>query len=112
MPKTAAFLAISDRALIYTSIEPFRRLRSRLLDIAHLNRSATAGQLLASIAHEINQPLAAIAANGNAGLRWLNKEPPNLGEVRATLERIVGAVHRASKVVGKHPCNVQARQRG
>jgi C4-dicarboxylate-specific signal transduction histidine kinase len=65
-----------------------------------LNRSATAGQLLASIAHEINQPLAAIAASGNAGLRWLDKEPPNLGEVRATLERIVGAVHRANKVVG------------
>jgi C4-dicarboxylate-specific signal transduction histidine kinase len=64
-----------------------------------LNRSATAGELLASIAHQINQPLAAIAANGNAGLRWLGKEVPNLHEVRAALERIVRDVHHADDVV-------------
>jgi len=75
-------------------------LRRRLLEIAHLNRRTTGGELLATIAHEINQPLAAIATNGNAGLRWLSKEPPNLDEVRAALERLVDAVHRAKNVVG------------
>jgi PAS domain S-box-containing protein len=74
-------------------------LRHRLQEIAHLNRSATAGELLASIAHQINQPLAAIAANGNVGLRWLGKEVPNLDEVRAALERIVRDVHHADDVV-------------
>jgi C4-dicarboxylate-specific signal transduction histidine kinase len=74
-------------------------LRHRLHEIAHLNRTATAGQLMASIAHQINQPLAAIAANGNAGLRWLDKEVPNLREVRAALERVVRDVHHADDVV-------------
>jgi PAS domain S-box-containing protein len=74
-------------------------LRHRLQEIAHLNRSATAGELLASIAHQINQSLAAIAANGNVGLRWLGKEVPNLDEVRAALERIVRDVHHADDVV-------------
>jgi PAS domain S-box-containing protein len=74
-------------------------LRRRLLEIAHLNRSTTGGELLATIAHEIYQPLTAIATNGNAGLRWLSKEPPNLDEVRAALERMVDSVHRAKNVV-------------
>jgi PAS domain S-box-containing protein len=74
-------------------------LQRLLQEIAHLNRSATACALLASIAHEINQPLTAIATNGNAALRWLSKDIPNLGEVRAALERIVGSVHRANNVV-------------
>jgi len=75
-------------------------LRRLLLEIAHLNRSYTAGEMLASIAHEINQPLGAIAANGSAGLRWLGKEVPNLGEARRSFERIVHDVHRADNVVG------------
>lgn len=54
---------------------------------------------MASIAHQINQPLAAIAANGSAGLRWLDKEVPNLREVRAALERVVRDVHHADDVV-------------
>jgi PAS domain S-box-containing protein len=75
-------------------------LRRCLQEIAHMNRRATAGELLASIAHQINQPLAAIAANGNAGLRWLGMEAPNLCEVKAALERIVRDVHHADNVVG------------
>jgi C4-dicarboxylate-specific signal transduction histidine kinase len=71
-----------------------------LLEIAQLSRNAMAGELLASIAQEIKQPLAAIAANGNAGLRWLCRATPDLGEARAALERIVRDAHSASNVIG------------
>jgi len=52
-----------------------------------------------SIAHEINQPLASIIMNGNAGLRWLARSEPNLEEVRASLGRIVNDGHRAAQII-------------
>ena len=55
--------------------------------------------MTASIAHELNQPLAAIVTNGNAGLRWLNRPEPDLGEVRAVLRRVVDEGHRASQII-------------
>jgi signal transduction histidine kinase len=57
------------------------------------------GAMTASIAHEINQPLAAIAANANAGLRWLSRSTPDLEEVHAALKRINNDAHRASEVI-------------
>jgi C4-dicarboxylate-specific signal transduction histidine kinase len=57
------------------------------------------GEMAASIVHEINQPLAAVAANASAGLRWLAGSPPNLDEVRAALKRIVNDTHRAHEVI-------------
>jgi signal transduction histidine kinase len=57
------------------------------------------GELAASIAHEINQPLAAIVMNGSAGLRWLNQETPNLDEAREALSRMVSDARRASDVI-------------
>ena len=57
------------------------------------------GAMTASIAHEVNQPLAAIVANANAALRWLARGQPDLTEVRATLKRIVSDGLRASQVV-------------
>jgi signal transduction histidine kinase len=57
------------------------------------------GELAASLAHEINQPLAAIVANGSAGLRWLNQEQPDLDEVRAAFSRIVRDGARAGDVI-------------
>jgi len=75
-------------------------------EIADQSRSArqsllvTMGQMAASIAHELNQPLAAIVANGNAGLRWLAKATPDLDEARAALKRVVSDGHRASQVIG------------
>jgi signal transduction histidine kinase len=74
--------------------------RRRLSELAHINRSATAGELSASIAHEVRQPLASIAANGSAALRWLRRATPDLDEVQAALERVVGEAHRASDVLG------------
>ena len=69
--------------------ESERRYRETQMQLAHANRIATMGQLTASIAHEVNQPIAATVANAGAGLRWLGAEPPNLDEVRQALGRIV-----------------------
>ena len=57
------------------------------------------GEMAASIAHEINQPLAGIVNNANAGLRWLNNRPPNIDEVGAALRRIVNDGERGSGII-------------
>jgi signal transduction histidine kinase len=62
-------------------------------------RFTTMGELAASIAHEINQPLAAVVNNANAGLRWLNNLPPNTEEVRAALRRIVNDGERGGSII-------------
>jgi signal transduction histidine kinase len=73
--------------------------RQQMSELAHMNRSATAGALSASIAHEVKQPLAAITANGSAALRWLAKATPDLGEARAALERTIDAARHAGEVI-------------
>jgi len=70
-------------------------------ELAHALRVATLGELTASIAHEVNQPLAAIVTDGEAGLRWLRRGTPNLDEVAAAITRIVGAGRRASDIVNR-----------
>ena len=75
-------------------------LRIHLMEIAHLNRIATAGELLASIAHEINQYLNAISTNGNAGLYWLDKGARHHSQARASLQNVIAAAQRAGDVVG------------
>ena len=72
--------------------------RQRMSELAHMNRSSTAGELSASIAHEVKQPLAAITANGSAALRWLANATPDLGQVRAALEHILDAARHAGDV--------------
>jgi PAS domain S-box-containing protein len=73
--------------------------RTAQSELAQVARLTAMGEMSASIAHEVNQPLAAIVANGNAGLRWLANTAPDLDEVRATLKRIVSDGHRAGKVI-------------
>jgi PAS domain S-box-containing protein len=73
--------------------------RNALSDLARVARLTTMGEMTASIAHEINQPLGAIVANGSAGLRWLTNPTPDIQEVRASLKRIVNEGHRASQVI-------------
>ena len=71
----------------------------RMAELAHMNRSAAIGQMSASIAHEIKQPLAAIVMNASAGLHWLAKDTPNVEEAAHTLKNIVGNGNRATQVV-------------
>lgn len=68
-------------------------------ELAHASRVATIGELTASIAHEVNQPLAAIVTSGEAGLRWLRRDVPQLDEVASVIGRIVNEGRRASEIV-------------
>jgi C4-dicarboxylate-specific signal transduction histidine kinase len=68
-------------------------------DLAHLTRVTTMSALASSIAHEVNQPLAAIVSNGDACLRWLTADPPNLARAKDSVSRIVGEGSRAGEVV-------------
>jgi PAS domain S-box-containing protein len=70
-------------------------------DFAHAARVSMLGELTASIAHEVNQPLAAIAANGEAGLRWLARPEPDVGEVRELTKRIVADARRAADIISR-----------
>ncbi len=76
-------------------------LRSAQAELAHANRVATMGQLTASIAHEVSQPIAATALNAQAALRWLGAQPPNLDEVRQILGRITDDSTRAGDVISR-----------
>ncbi|PPQ21284.1 PAS domain-containing sensor histidine kinase [Bradyrhizobium sp. AC87j1] len=70
-------------------------------DLAHAARVATLGEISASIAHEVNQPLAAIVTSGEAGLRWLRREVPDLREVATTINHVVAQGRRAGEVVAR-----------
>jgi PAS domain S-box-containing protein len=74
-------------------------LREAQIALAHANRVATMGQLTASIAHEVNQPLAAVVANASACLSWLDRETPDLEAARRSIEWIVDDSNRASEVI-------------
>jgi PAS domain S-box-containing protein len=76
-------------------------LRVAQAELAHVSRVMVMGQIAASIAHEVNQPLAAVVMSGNAGLRWLDAGPPNLGEARDALRHIIKDGNRASEVIGR-----------
>ena len=67
--------------------------------LAHVSRLTTLGELAASIAHEVNQPLAAVGANADAGLRWLAAQPPDLEEAREALSGIVKDSYRAGEII-------------
>jgi C4-dicarboxylate-specific signal transduction histidine kinase len=93
-----------------TLVESINRFRSEGADaedalwvtrseLSRVTRLTTMGQMGASIAHEINQPLAAIVMNGTAGLRFLAHEAPRIDEARAALTQIVDDGHRASEVI-------------
>jgi len=74
-------------------------LQQAQAELAHVTRVTTLGELTASIAHEINQPLAAIVADANASLNWLAASHPDLGSVRDALDAIVKDGHRAAEVI-------------
>ncbi|HVE07576.1 MAG TPA: PAS domain-containing protein [Paraburkholderia sp.] len=74
-------------------------LHRSLAELAHVTRVTTLGELSASIAHEVSQPIAAIMTNGEAGLRWLERDPPQLGEVREALQNMLRDAQRAGGIV-------------
>jgi PAS domain S-box-containing protein len=78
-----------------------RRYREVELELAHANRVATLGQLSASIAHEVKQPITAVSAYANAASRWLAAQPPNVDEVRPILRGIVEDCRRADSIVNR-----------
>ena len=68
-------------------------------ELAHANRVATMGQLAASIAHEVNQPIAAILTNAETAARWLARQPPNLEKAQQMIDRIISDGKRAANIV-------------
>ena len=81
--------------------ESERRYRETQMELAHTNRVATIGQLTASIAHEVNQPITGTIISAQAALRWLDARPPKLEEARQALGRIIKDGNRASEVIGR-----------
>jgi PAS domain S-box-containing protein len=81
-----------------TAEEALNRARAEL---AHVARVTTMGELTASIAHEVKQPIAAAVTSAQTALRWLDAQPPELGEVREALSRIVRAGKQAGDVIGR-----------
>jgi C4-dicarboxylate-specific signal transduction histidine kinase len=74
-------------------------LRAAQSELARVTRVTAMGELTASIAHEVTQPLTGIVTNGNACLHWLSSVPPNIEKARTTVERIIRDSNRASEVI-------------
>jgi signal transduction histidine kinase len=81
-------------------------------ELARVARLTTMGEMAASIAHEINQPLASIVNNANAALRWLARQPPNFEEAEAALRRIANDGERGSRIIGSIRAMVKKGDRG
>jgi C4-dicarboxylate-specific signal transduction histidine kinase len=86
---------------ISKSKQALEELQDAQGELAHLSRITTMGELAASIAHEINQPIGAIVTNGNAAVRWLGQQPPAVSDAREALEWIVRDANRAAEVIGR-----------
>ena len=89
----------TDITAVIRADEAEQALRKAQAELAHVTRVTTLGELAASIAHEINQPLAALIANAEACLSWLGRDPPDLAAARRSVEWIVDDAHRASEVI-------------
>jgi len=77
------------------------RLRQAQADLAHINRVTTMGELTASLAHEIKQPISAAGINARTCLRWLGRDDPNLSEARDAASRLVTDITRAAGITGR-----------
>jgi PAS domain S-box-containing protein len=110
LPVDTCFLAVSgstpNRRLFLTviiEISARQNFKDALLparsDLGRIARPTTGDAMAASMAHELNQPLASIVTSGNAGLRWLDRPEPNLEEVRSAFVRIVNEGQRAAHII-------------
>jgi C4-dicarboxylate-specific signal transduction histidine kinase len=93
--------ALPQATIALESTRRERQYREMQNQLGHANRVATMGQLTASIAHEIKQPIAAARTNAAAALRFLDRSPPDVAEVRAALTRIVNDADRGGAVVDR-----------
>jgi PAS domain S-box-containing protein len=84
-----------------TDIQDRKRAEELQADLAHTNRVSILGELAASISHELAQPLTVTTANAKASLRWLQRDPPDLTEVRKGTERIMEAGTLASEIISR-----------
>ena len=98
----AATYDIEDRKQAESElIESERRFREAQTELAHASRVVTMGQFTASIAHEVNQPIAAALMNAETALRWLARQPPNLEKTKQSIDRIICDGKRAADIVGR-----------
>jgi PAS domain S-box-containing protein len=81
--------------------EERERLRQAQMELAHVNRVTTMGELTASLAHEVNQPIAAAVISANTCVRWLAAEVPNLDKARAAAVRIANDATRAAEIISR-----------
>lgn len=81
--------------------EEHERMRQLEADLAHIDRVTTLGELTASLAHELNQPITAAITNANTSLRWLAREEPDLEEAREAIMRIVKDGTRAAEIINR-----------
>jgi signal transduction histidine kinase len=101
----AAVLLLQAGFIFWLILEHRRRqtaelaARDAISELTQMNRLAAAGELSASIAHEINQPLAAISAQASAGLNWLKRKTPDIEEARTALTKIASQSYRASDII-------------
>lgn len=101
--RTLDLQRINERLLAATGerVRAENALRATQDELARVARVMTVGEFTVSIAHEINQPLAAVVANGEAALNWLRRSPPALAEVNASVTAIVAAGQRAANVINR-----------
>ena len=97
-----SILAIGATTYLAIRIESVEaKARQAQAALAHMSRVTIMGELATSIAHEVSQPVTAIAANSNAALRWLSASPPNQDEARRAIDRVVKDADRAGEVIGR-----------
>ncbi|HUK08485.1 MAG TPA: ATP-binding protein [Stellaceae bacterium] len=95
-----SLIAIAATTYLALLSESARKTAERAqAHLAHVARITTLGELAASIAHEVNQPLTAVITNANAGTRWIRSAPPNLEKVASSIDSIVEDANRASEII-------------
>jgi hypothetical protein len=101
------FSLVTSTAVLTGLLAETARLYDRLaranmlVELAHANRVATMGQLTASIAHEVNQPIAALLTNAETAVRWLAHQPPNFEKAKQSIDRIISDGRRTADIVGR-----------
>ena len=90
-----------DKKALEQALAELKKSELARAELARVARVTTMGELAASIAHEVNQPLAAVVTNANACLRWLDRADPNLNEAREAVQRIVRDGNRGSEVIAR-----------